>query len=186
MNRSGTARLLTENSEQMNIDDEGQEAYAEFMEQSINMCDEKFTEQSTSSRKAPIMQLSGIGQQGGKNLREILSMMMVKSQVRYGEATPDARNTLKENELAPGVARRLHEKNQNSEQSSGGQSNSIRTMSSFGAESTTSEDDFDNTTSTPSTKGSEVTEYSAKQFDELAAISTKIKARKLAARKVMK
>ena len=106
--------------------------------------------------------------------------------MRYGEATPDARNTLKENELVPGVARRLHEKNQISEQSSGGQSNSIRTMSSFGAESTTSEDDFDNATSTPSTKGSEVTEYSAKQFDELAAISTKIKARKLAARKVMK
>ena len=78
MNRSGTARVLTENSEQMNIDDEGQEAYAEFMEQSINMCDEKFTEQSTSSHKAPIMQFTGIGQQGGKNLREILSTMMVK------------------------------------------------------------------------------------------------------------
>ena len=166
-----------------------QEAYAEFMEQSVSMCDEKLSQQSSSSREPPMLhQLSSIGHLGGKNLREILSMMMVKSQVRFGEATPNARNTLKENAVAPGVARRLHEKNQISEQSSRGQSTSIRTMASFGAESTTSEEDFRNntTTSTPSTKGSEVTEYSAKQFDELAAISKMIKARKLTARKIMK
>ena len=111
--------------------------------------------------------------------------------MRFGEATPNVArdDTLKENGAkAPGVARRLHEKNQISEKYSTGQSTSIRTMSSFGAESTTSEEDFShsNTIATPSTKGSEVTEYSAKQFEELAAIATNIKARKLAGRKIMK